>query len=345
MKMKRLVIPAAIAALLAFSCAKSYNPPTSQLNRERFDAWMKENHPDVAKSAHGIYVLSETEGSGALVGNEENSPYIRIEYTLRNPYTGKISATTRETVAKQIDAYDPSYYYGPVIEYRGDNALYIGFEDIIRTMKVGGSKTAIVPGWLINSKRYDDEEKYIEEFESTDPILYEVSVTDTIHNLDSWERRKMKDYIETSFPGTQAVADTSFHHIIREEGSGEKYGSSGQFKINYTGRLVDGKVFDTTIESVAKDNGIWNKDKTYAPMVVTLADKYTDVKLSESSSSEGSSTIIGFAMALKEMRPGEKCTAIFQSSLGYGSAGSGGSIPAYAPLRFDIEAIVEKKEE
>ena len=41
------------------------------------------------------------------------------------------------------------------------------------------------------------------------------------------------------------------------------------------------------------------------------------------------------------MHPHEKGTAVFYSGVGYGSSGSGSTIPAYAPLRFDIE-IVDK---
>ena len=39
--------------------------------------------------------------------------------------------------------------------------------------------------------------------------------------------------------------------------------------------------------------------------------------------------------------PFEAGSGIFIESLGYGYSGSGSSIPAYAPLRFDVE-LVEK---
>ena len=41
------------------------------------------------------------------------------------------------------------------------------------------------------------------------------------------------------------------------------------------------------------------------------------------------------------MHPHEKGTAVFYSGLGYTYRGSGGSIPAYSPLHFDLE-IVDK---
>ena len=57
--------------------------------------------------------------------------------------------------------------------------------------------------------------------------------------------------------------------------------------------------------------------------------------------SSKSSVIDGFSYMLWRMGPFEAGTGIFLSRLGYAASGSGSSIPAYSPLRFDIE-VVEK---
>jgi FKBP-type peptidyl-prolyl cis-trans isomerase len=49
----------------------------------------------------------------------------------------------------------------------------------------------------------------------------------------------------------------------------------------------------------------------------------------------------GFAEGLSKLRVGEKATIVFPSALGYGSTGYQ-VIPAYAPLRFDIELVTAK---
>jgi len=49
-------------------------------------------------------------------------------------------------------------------------------------------------------------------------------------------------------------------------------------------------------------------------------------------------TVPGFNESLATLRVGEKATIVFPSKAGYGAAGRG-SIPPYAPLRFDIELI------
>lgn len=56
------------------------------------------------------------------------------------------------------------------------------------------------------------------------------------------------------------------------------------------------------------------------------------------------STIAGFSEGLAKLKTGEKATLIIPSSAGYGAAGATDSkgvqiIPAYAPLRFDIELV------
>jgi FKBP-type peptidyl-prolyl cis-trans isomerase len=49
--------------------------------------------------------------------------------------------------------------------------------------------------------------------------------------------------------------------------------------------------------------------------------------------------IQGFDLGVARVKVGEKATIIFPSTLGYGSQGSGGSIPGNSPLVFDIEVL------
>ncbi len=95
--------------------------------------------------------------------------------------------------------------------------------------------------------------------------------------------------------------------------------------VNYTGKLLDNTVFDTSVEQVAKDNDIFNSSKTYEPLELWLG-----------SSTKGA--ISGFEYATSLMRVGEKATVIFPSRLGYGSYPPQG-IPVNSPLVFEIELI------
>ena len=99
-------------------------------------------------------------------------------------------------------------------------------------------------------------------------------------------------------------------------------------------------MFDTTIERVAKDNGLYDAGKTYGPVSVKWGENYTDLTLG----SGESSVITGFALTLWQMKAMESGIGIFYSPLGYSYSGSEPSIPPYAPLIFEIE-IVEEPEE
>ena len=114
------------------------------------------------------------------------------------------------------------------------------------------------------------------------------------------------------------------------------YNDESKIYFNYTGRLLNGTVFDTSIERVAKDAGIYNASKTYGPTYITwYAEGYKNTTMG----SDASSTIDGFAYALYNMKPHEKGKVIFHSLRGYSYSGSGSTIPAYSPLIFELELV------
>ena len=57
----------AFMAVAAAGCAKTVQPGVNDANKSFLDAWLYVNHPDVKPSGLGIYVLEETEGTGAAV--------------------------------------------------------------------------------------------------------------------------------------------------------------------------------------------------------------------------------------------------------------------------------------
>ena len=118
------------------------------------------------------------------------------------------------------------------------------------------------------------------------------------------------------------------------------FASDTTIYINYTGKLLNGQVFDTTIERVAKDNGLYSASRTYEPVQINWGEEYTKITMG----SDKTTVIGGFALTLWQMRPMEKGVGVFYSNYGYQYSGSGSSIPGYAPLIFEIE-IVEKPED
>ncbi len=98
-------------------------------------------------------------------------------------------------------------------------------------------------------------------------------------------------------------------------------------RVDYTGKLLSKQVFDTSIEQVAKDNGIFSTGRTYQPLKFRPGFNFA---------------IVGFEFAISLMKEGEKATVIFPSRLGYGNQPQG-AVPANSPLIFEIDLLEVKK--
>ena len=143
---------------------------------------------------------------------------------------------------------------------------------------------------------------------------------------------------------TDSTSYGFYYQQLKEPADTHSFKADTSIYINYTGRLLNGQVFDTTIADTAKVHNIYSSSNTYSPVKITWGESYTDLTMTASGSSSSSSIISGFQKTLWEMRhPYEKGVGMFFSSYGYGSSGSGNTIPSFSPLVFEIE-IVDKPE-
>ena len=340
--MKRLyiIILAASAAVLLASCAKNETTGANDAGKRYLEAWIKINHPDAKKSGLGIYILDETAGSGLEAGDPEDFPYALVSYTATD-LEGNILESTEESVAKQLGTYDPANnHYGPVVRLRNSTALTAGQEMVLNTMRVGGTRKAVIPGWFNTSTvRYSTEEDYLKNVTGDDSIL-SVKLHEVISDIDFWQIDSMARYMIRNLHALPDSLKYGFYYIQTQAPSDTNGFDAGtSVYVNYTGRLLDGQVFDSSDEKTAKDAGIYNKNGSYSPMQVTMASEYTDIKTASGSGG----FVDGFSFCLSKMRTGEKGICIFYSDLGYQGTGSG-MIPGFSPLRFDIEMIGTKLE-
>jgi len=94
--------------------------------------------------------------------------------------------------------------------------------------------------------------------------------------------------------------------------------------VNYTGRTLDDKVFDSSIETVAKSAGLQQPGRTYEPIQVIV----------------GTGGVIpGWDEGLLLLNEGSKATFVIPSTLAYGSQGAGDDIKPYSTLVFDVEVV------
>ena len=330
--LRRIAILPAIAAVLAASCSKNTGEGTNVALKRQFDAWRAIHYPDAVEK-DGIYIIDETPGTG-LEWNE-NLQVTFMTYTLRS-LDGTVSSNSDEQWAKQLGTWDRTYYYGPQVVLTGKGMSYAGLDALLDGMRQGGTRTAIIPSWMMTRERYDSVDKYLETETEVSSMIYTVKFLEQTENLAEYELRQLRTYSISHWgvPDTLSTAAVFFKSFTEFPSEPAEMPNDTTVYINYTGRRIsDGQVFDTTIADTAKFYHIYNASKTYSPVSVTWAEEATSIKMGESS------VINGFAYGLKAMHPDEKASFAFGYNLGYGSSGSGNLIPAYAALRFDVEMV------
>ncbi len=336
----------AAAIAMAGACAKEVTESENEDNKLYLDAWMSVHHPDVQPTGLGVYIIEDQPGAGEAVTDDDYYYFIRYTST---DLDGNISSTSEEKVAQQTGSYTKGNYYGPTVVMDSYYVTQPGVLDAIKGMRIGGTRKVVVPGWLNSTISTSSSEKYYttaEEFyknKSGSNAIYTITLTDKTDNINKWEVDSLERYTARMMNDVDSTFYGYYYQRLKEPTDTTTFPTDTTFYINYTGRLLNGQVFDTTIEDTAKFYGIYSSSNTYEPQMVQLSETYTDITLGGSSSSDGSTTISGFAYCLSKLKSYEKGVCAFYSALGYSYSGSGDVIPSFAPLTFEIE-IVDKEE-
>ena len=136
------------------------------------------------------------------------------------------------------------------------------------------------------------------------------------------EEAKLKRYIAANNLKT-TLSPSGLHYVVIKEGSGEKALPGDSVSVHYTGKLLTGKVFDTSVMEIAKKEETFNPMRPYEPLKIAVG---------------SNSTIPGFEEGLMLFPKGTQAILILPSKLAYGEYGNQ-SIQPYTPLVFDIEIV------
>lgn len=143
--------------------------------------------------------------------------------------------------------------------------------------------------------------------------------------LRAAETTKIENYVSNNKLDVETTA-SGLKYIITEEGTGEKPSPRDTVVVNYTGKLTNGHIFDTSVKAIAEtQEGLYNPMRPYEPARITV----------------GVGMVIpGWDEGLQLFANGTKGTFIIPSNLGYGEQGEmRAKIPPFAPLIFDIEIV------
>lgn len=109
--------------------------------------------------------------------------------------------------------------------------------------------------------------------------------------------------------------------IVNKKGDGPKVAVGKTIAVNYTGRLLDGTMFDSSREADAKAGNIYNQARPYEPLTY----KYGEQPM-----------IKGWDEGILGQPAGSEITLVIPSELGYGARGAGRDIMPYSPLVFNL---------
>ena len=112
--------------------------------------------------------------------------------------------------------------------------------------------------------------------------------------------------------------------IIQEEGAGAKPSAGMLVYTNYTGRLLDGTVFDTNLEDVARENDVFDPSRSYRIFQFTLG---------------STEAIQGFNIGFRQMSSGSKGVLIIPSPWAYRDFTTIPGVPPNSVLMFDVEFL------
>ncbi len=112
--------------------------------------------------------------------------------------------------------------------------------------------------------------------------------------------------------------------IVQEEGIGSRPQNSNVVYTNYTGSLLDGTVFDTNLEAVAKENDIFNENRQYRIFQFPIG---------------STNAIQGFTLGFRRLRSGSKAILIIPSPYAYRDSETSEAIPPNSVLQFEIDFL------
>ncbi len=172
-------------------------------------------------------------------------------------------------------------------------------------------------------------------------LYYEIRLTDIVtkQEIEQEQANYMKNMQETQEMEKETLAkyvadnninatpdEEGLYIVVRKKGNGPKVEIGREVAINYTGRLLNGKVFDTSVETIAKENDMFNANRPYSPLTYKVGEQ---------------PLIAGWDKGVINQPAGSKLTLIIPSAMGYGPRDMG-SIPPNSPLIFDIEIVSVK---
>lgn len=281
-----------------------------QQEQELLQKYVQDNNIKATPSSTGVYYLETKKGSGKP---PEKDGYVSVHFTV-------FLLGQSEKLFSTLDK-------GEAIDFKfGSQFENPGFQEAVGMMKEGGKSNAIVPSSMAFGEQ--GAGNIVPPFST---LYYEIELVDVI-STQEWEKKQadmnakkqaemaqrqteeeslLQKYLQDNHITPTTTLPNGLIYIERQAGTGNSPVDGKKVKVHYTGKLLNGEVFDSSI-----DRG--------EPLEFAIGRR---------------NVIEGWDAGIPLMKVGGKATLIIPSKIGYKDRGAGEKIPPYATLIFEVELV------
>lgn len=243
---------------------------------------------------------------------------IKIRYVIRNQRNDSLIVDSKDvsrdgtgytSFGLEKSSFRGSFEDGMMMMARGDSAEFIVPADsfYLKSMRYNELPPGIKPGDFLKGTFVVKDIMPAKEV-AAERERQKAEQENQMKEFQAQEQPALEKYIADNNIKAKPSA-SGIYYIETKKGSGPTPKLNDTVVVNYTGKTLDGNVFDT------------NEGRGPARFAL-----------------EEGRLIQGWIEAIPMMKKGGKATLVLPSALGYGPTGNG-PIPPYAPLVFDVELI------
>ncbi len=279
--------------------------------------YFKQNKIKAKKTASGLYYTIKTEGKGENIKSGE---------------TADVNYTGMFMDGKKFDSNTDSAFHHvqPFTLEVGKGHVIKGWDEGLQLLKKGAKATFYIP----SSLAYGAQER--QGIPANSILIFDVEITSVKtaeqvkkdKALEAEQKQKealanagkqaetddklLKDYFAKN-KITATKTPSGLYYVITQKGLGENAKPGKKITMNYTGKTIDGNVFDSNTDT---------KFGHVTPFTFALGQ---------------GQVIKGWDEGVQLLKLGSRGTLYIPSYLGYGATGAGKAIPPNAILIFDVE--------
>jgi FKBP-type peptidyl-prolyl cis-trans isomerase FkpA len=303
--MKKTIGLAAVVAMIGLTACKDKNGMDKSESGLLYNLVKHDDKGMTAKEGDLITmdVIYKTDKDSVLFDSKKSGRPIQV--VLRSP------------------SYKGSLEEGFAMLCKGDSALFQTVADSFFTKFIGAQQLPpfIAKGSYLkfNVKMVDITPKLAFEKQQAQAQQSQQVVMDSLKTV---EKANLTAYLSANKITTKALP-SGLIFIQNKAGNGAKAEKGKTVSVNYTGTLLDGKMFDTSVEEMARKGNIYDPNRKFKPIEFPLGQ---------------GQVIPGWDEAIQMMKVGEKATILLPSDIAYGPNGSG-PIPPFSTLKFEVELV------